>query len=108
MRFSVGKDTGGHDTWWLYGANNELVAWAGESFASAFNAQRAAKSFKAGAKSARYDIYLDDAGAYRWRAWRSSDKVASSGQSFSSRAAAQIAADNVRDNAGGASGLPEA
>jgi uncharacterized protein YegP (UPF0339 family) len=108
MRFSVGKDSGGKDTWWLYGANNKLVAWAGESFASAFNAQRAAKSFRTGAKTARYEIYLDGSGAYRWRAWRSSDKVASSGESFSSRAAAQMAADNVRDNAGGASGPPEA
>lgn len=105
MRFNVGKDTGGHDTWWLYGGNNKLVAWAGESFSSASNAQRAANSFKTGAKTARYEIYLDGAGTYRWRAWRSSDKVASSGESFSSRTAAQIAADNVRDNAGGASGL---
>jgi len=50
-------------------------------------------------------VYVDFAGQYRWRAWGSSDKVAASGEAFSSRWAAQAAADNVRDNTGGASGL---
>ena len=105
MQFVVGNDQGGNPTWWLYAANNKLVAWAGESFASTYNASRAAASFKAGAKTARYEVYLDAGNAYRWRAWRGSDKVAASGESFSSRWAAQAAADNVRDNAGGATGL---
>ncbi|CUR54613.1 conserved hypothetical protein [metagenome] len=105
MRFTVSNDNSGKPTWWLYGANNKLVAWAGESFASPHNAHRAAASFKAGAKTARYEVYLDGGNAYRWRAWRSSDKVAASGESFSNRGAAQAAADNVRDNAGGAAGL---
>lgn len=105
MRFVVGNDQGGKASWWLYAANNKLVAWAGESFASQHNAQRAAGAFKAGAKTARYEVYQDLGGAYRWRAWRSSDRVAASGEAFSSRSAAQAAADNVRDNSGGASGL---
>ena len=108
MRFHVGDNQGGKPTWWLYGGNNELVAWAGETFASRYNAERAASAFKAGAKTARYDIYLDASGAYRWRAWRSSDKVAASGESFSSKWSAQTAADNVRDNAGHAGGLAAA
>jgi uncharacterized protein YegP (UPF0339 family) len=61
--------------------------------------------FKAGASSARYDTYQDSAGSWRWRAWRGSDKVAASGEAFSSKWSAQSAADNVRSNAGGASGL---
>lgn len=108
MRFHVGDNTGGKPSWWLYGGNNELVAWAGETFASRYNAQRAANAFKAGAKTATYEVYLDGSGAYRWRAWRSSDKVASSGESFSSKWAAQVAANNVRDNAGNAGGLAAA
>lgn len=100
MRFSIETDAGGRPTWKLYAANNRLVAWAGESFASPSNAHRAAAAFKADAKSARYEVYLDNGGNYRWRAWRSSDKVASSGEAFSSWPAAQSAADNVRDNAG--------
>jgi uncharacterized protein YegP (UPF0339 family) len=108
MRFRVANDKGGRPTWWLYGGNNELVAWAGETFASQSNAHRAAAAFKAGAKTARYEVYLDGAGRYRWRAWRSSDKVAASGESFSSKSAAQTAADNVRDNAGNAGGLAAA
>jgi len=105
MRFQVGNGRGGRPTWWLYGGNNELVAWAGETFASLSNAQRAAAAFKAGAKTARYEVYADLSGSYRWRAWRSTDKVAASGESFSSRWSAQAAAENVRDNAGNATGL---
>jgi uncharacterized protein YegP (UPF0339 family) len=99
-RFDVGNNKAGDPSWWLYAGNNEMVAWAGESFASLYNAQRAAAAFKAGAKTARYDIYQDSGGSWRWRAWRSSDKVAASGESFSSKYAAEQAAQRVRDNAG--------
>lgn len=104
MRFLVTNNTGGKPSWWLYGANNELVAWAGESFHSLSNATRAATSFKAGASTAHYDVYADAAGKYRWRAWRGSDKVASSGEEFASKASAERAAETVRQNAGGATG----
>ena len=67
-RFQVDNNQAGAATWWLYGGNNEMVAWAGESFASLFNARRAASAFKAGANIARYDIYLDASGAWRRRA----------------------------------------
>jgi len=107
-RFRIANDRAGKPSWWLYAANNEMVAWAGETFASPHNAQRAAAAFKVGATSARYDIYQDAGGSWRWRAWRGSDKVASSGESFSSRYAAEQAAYNVRDNAGSAGGLAAA
>jgi len=102
--FSVGNNTAGNPSWWLYGENHKEVAWAGETFASTFNAKRAAEAFKAGAKTAHYEVYKDSGGNWRWRAWRSSDKVASSGESFSSEYAADRAAQNVRDNAGKATG----
>lgn len=104
-RFHLGNNQAGQPSWWLYAANNEMVAWAGETFASRHNAERAAAAFKAGAKTARYDIYQDAGGAWRWRAWRGSDKVASSGESFSGRYAAEQAAARVRDNAGSAGGM---
>lgn len=104
MRFSVGNNKGGKPSWWLYGNNDEMVAWAGETFASMPNATRAAQAFKTGAKTARYEVYLDSGSSWRWRAWRSSDKVAASGESFVSRQSAERAAYNVRDNAGGANG----
>lgn len=107
-RFHVDYDRAGAATWWLYAENNEMVAWAGESFASLSNARRAASAFKAGARSARYDVYRDAEGSWRWRAWRGSDKVASSGESFSSEYVAQRAAANVRDNAWRAAGLEAA
>lgn len=81
-----------------------MVAWAGEAFSVLSNATRAASAFKAGAAAARYDIYLDVGGKWRWRAWRSSDKVAASGESFDSQWNAKRAAENVRDHAGDAVG----
>ena len=104
MYFTVASTQGGKPSWWLYSSNGKMVAWAGETFDSASNATRAANDFKIGASTARYDIYQDTGGQWRWRAWRSSDKVASSGESFDSRANAERAAANVRDNAGSATG----
>lgn len=104
MRFSVGQTQGGAHSWWLYGDNNRMVAWAGETFDSESTARRAASDFKAGASTARYEVYEDKGSEWRWRAWRSSDKVASSGESFDSKSNAARAAENVRDDAGGASG----
>ncbi len=104
LRFKVGENTSGNPSWWLYGANNEKVAWAGEIFASLSNAKRAAEAFKAGAATARFEVYEDASASWRWRAWRSSDKVAASGESFASKYNAERAATNVQTNAGGASG----
>lgn len=104
MYFLIKNDRGGHPIWELYSGNHEMVAWSGESFASTYNAKRAAESFKAGASTARFDVYLDTGGRWRWRAWRSSDKVAASGQHFASKYDAERAAKNVQSNAGGATG----
>jgi uncharacterized protein YegP (UPF0339 family) len=104
MRFTVSNDASGQPTWRLYGGNEEMVAWAGESFASTSNATRAAEAFKAGAATARFEVYADAGQNWRWRAWRSSDKVAASGESFDSRSNAQRAADNVQANAASATG----
>lgn len=101
-RFSVGNNKAGKPSWWIYAGNNEMVAWAGETFASVSNANRAAAAFKAGARSATYDVYLDVGTKWRWRAVRGGNNVAASGESFASRANAQRAADTVRDNAGAA------
>ena len=105
MYFSAGETkSSGKYSWWLYGDNHEMVAWAGETFPSHYNAKRAAESFKAGASAARFEVYLDNGGEYRWRASRSSDLVAASGESFDSRYNAERAAENVRINAGRATG----
>ena len=103
-KFVSGANQAGSSTWWLYGANGELTAWSGETFASASNATRAAQAFKAGSATARYEVYQDSANEWRWRAWRSSDKVAASGESFASQYNAQRAAEAVRGNAPYATG----
>lgn len=99
MRFYVGNNTSGDPSWWLFGANDEMAAWAGETFASESNARRAALAFKAGAATASYEVYADTGGRWRWRARRASDKAAASGESFDSKSNAERAAVNVRDNA---------
>lgn len=104
MRFEVLNDTAGKPYWRLKSANGQLVAWSGEMFSSQYAAKQAGQAFKVGAKTARYEAYLDNAGKWRWRAWRSSDKVAASGESFYGKAEAERAYANVRDNAGGATG----
>lgn len=100
LRFVVGLDSGDNWSWWLYGENTQLLAWAGESFSSSSNARRAMTAFKVGASTARYEVYLDLANEWRWRAWRSSDKVAASGRTFDSYIAAHSASVVVRDYAG--------
>jgi uncharacterized protein YegP (UPF0339 family) len=104
MYFTVGNTKGGEPSWWLYGDNHEMVAWAGETFDSQSGARRACEGFKAGAATARYEAYVDGGGDWRWRASRSSDKVAASGESFDGRYEAERAGQNVRRNAGDASG----
>ena len=49
----------------------------------------------------RFEIYPDASGSYRWRLIASNGQtVASSGESFASKANARRAAENVKDNAG--------
>jgi len=104
MHFKVFKDQGGKPSWRLYSSNGQLVAWAGESFASTYNAKRSAQAFKVGAETARFEVYEDAGSKWRWRASRSSSKVAASGESFDSKSNAERAAMNVQQNAGSADG----
>ena len=49
----------------------------------------------------KFEIYADAGGNYRWRLVASNGQtVASSGESFASKANARRAAENVKDNAG--------
>ena len=104
MEFTVDEKTPGSPTWRLFSGNGQLVAWAGEAFASKSNAKRSAEAFKNGAATAVFEAYEDAGGHYRWRASRGHEKVAASGESFSSKASAERAMQNVRDNAGSATG----
>ncbi len=52
----------------------------------------------------KFQIYRDAGGSYRWRLIAANGQnIASLGESFASKANAQRAAENVRDNAGKAS-----
>jgi hypothetical protein len=49
----------------------------------------------------KFEIYADASGSYRWRLVASNGQtVASSGESFASKANATRAAENVKENAG--------
>ena len=91
--------------WRMKASNGQTVASSGEAFSSHGNAERAAKSFVKGAANAELQVYADRGGKYRWRAKSSNGQtVASSGESFASKASAQRAARNVQAKAGAASG----
>lgn len=105
MRFEVYADSGGNYRWRLIASNGQKVATSGESFSSESNAKAGATNFKSKAKQWSYEVYADTGGNYRWRVKSSNGQtVASSGESFASQSNAQRAADNVRDNAGSATG----
>jgi uncharacterized protein YegP (UPF0339 family) len=103
MRFEVYPDTGGSYRWRLWSGSNR-VAVSGESFASKYNAERAATGFKTGANGSAYEAF---GGGTKWY-WHAKagngEKVASGGESFGSESNAKRAAANVRDNAGSATG----
>ena len=106
MYFRVANDRAEHPTWWLYGSDDQMVAWAGEEsrFDSLEKARLAAQTFKTSAATARYEVYQDGSRLWRWRAWRSSDELAASGESFYSQLTARRSAASVRDHASGAKG----
>lgn len=102
MRFEVYADTTGQYRWRLWSGSNKVAA-SGQNFASKYNAERAATSFKGSARTAHYSVFGGGEKWY-WNATVSSDKVASGGESFTSKAGAERSAANVRDNAGSATG----
>ena len=56
----------------------------------------------------KFVIYEDSGGSYRWRLVAANGQtVATSGESFSSKANARRAAENVRDGAGAAQVVEE-
>ncbi len=103
MRFEVYADTADKYRWRLWSGSNK-VAVSGESFASKYNAERGATSFKSNAKTGCNYSAFGSGTAWYWHATRSSDTVASGGESFVSKTNAERAYENVRDNAGSATG----
>lgn len=96
MRFKTGEVTE-RPTWWLYGTDNALVAWAGETFERPEQADHAAEAFRYSAGRAKFELFQDRQQRWRWRAVVSDVKVASSSDVFPSEIAARRAANIVRD-----------
>lgn len=99
MKFKTGDVASGRPSWWLYDADNQVIAWAGDMFASLIEAQVAVDDFRFGASRARFELYLDRTGQWRWRALADGQKVASSTMTYPSEIAARRAANLVKTTA---------
>ena len=106
MEFKTGDVIADRPSWWLYDDRHELIAWAGEMFASLTDADAAAAHFAYGASRARFELYQDRTGAWRWRAHLGDTLVASGSEGFHSEIAARRAANTVRDNVARATPAP--
>lgn len=104
MKFEVYSDGSGKYRWRLWSGSNKVAA-SGESFASKYNAERAADGFKSSAETDDYEAFGSGTTWY-WHATAPSNgkTVATAGESFVSKANVERAAENVSDNAGGATG----
>ena len=96
MRFKTGDVVIDRPSWWLYDADNQVVAWAGDMFASLAEAQTAAEFFQFGASRLRFEHYLDRTGQWRWRALDGDCKIASSTMTYPTELAARRAAHLVK------------
>lgn len=104
LGFSIMNTIAGRPAWWLHAPDGRLVAWSGAPLADVEEAAGAAEVFKARAEGARFEVYVDHGGSFRWRAWSRAARVAESGESFVGRAEAQRAAEDVRLCAGRSEG----
>lgn len=68
LKFLVEPDLNGSPFWWLYSTDGEMLAWAGQHFASLEYARKSALAFKSSATAAKYEIYPHADGGWRWRA----------------------------------------
>lgn len=104
LRFTTVPMQNGQFTWRLHTSNNELLARAGVGLDTFAAARRAAAAFKARSQDVVFEIYLNDSGEWRWRAWHSNTIVARSCEAFATRSTAERSCANVRVNAATADG----
>lgn len=105
MRFKTGDVIADRPSWWLYDADNQVIAWAGDMFSSLDEAEDAAEAFRCGAARARFELFQDRASHWRWRVMAGDRRIASSSDAYLNQLAARRAANNVRDHVAHASPL---
>jgi hypothetical protein len=104
--FRVALSQNGAPSWWLYGDNEELLAWAGRCYVSLEFAHREASAFQLAALRARYEIYPHPAGGWGWRAVQPIDYyMAYSARNFARQADARRAGRAAKKVASRAPGL---
>lgn len=104
LRFTSVPMQNGQFIWRLHTSENELLARSGQGFETLVSAQRAAAAFKARCPRARFEVYVNAVGEWRWRVYRTRIAVARSGSAFATRADAEHAVEEVQVNAVSASG----
>lgn len=106
MRFRIATGPDGAPSWWLYGTNDELLAWAGRQYVSLEFAHKEASAFQLAALRVRYEIYPHPAGGWAWRAVQPVDNyMAYSGGSFTRQGEARKAARHVKKGVHRSTGL---
>ncbi|MGO4235797.1 hypothetical protein [Pseudarthrobacter sp. YAF2] len=106
MIFHVAMSPDGQPSWWLYGANDELEAWAGRYYASLEFAHKEASAFRASASSVGYEIFPHPDGGWGWRAVQPVNYcMVYSARGFPSAREARRVARTVRKAAPRAGGL---
>jgi uncharacterized protein YegP (UPF0339 family) len=109
--FDVYEGNAGEYRWRLRAENGEIVADSGEGYSSRSNAENSvdrvreylpdADALDVG--GAAFEVYEDAGGEWRWRLrHRNGNIVATGGEGYSSRTAAQDGVDSVKRNAPGA------
>ena len=92
--FEVFEDAAGEYRWRLVHQNGRILGDSGEGYASRSNARRSIETVENTVEKAevdaesgaRFEVYEDNAGEYRWRLVSSNDEiVADGGEGFSSR-----------------------
>jgi hypothetical protein len=105
MKFVIETNLASKPAWWLLDDDDRVLAWAGRTFVSLAYADQAAHDFRVNADDPDYRVQAGAGDRWRWTAWRSEGvRVAASGYSFTSEAAARDAARLVKRHAGTAIG----
>ncbi|MBM7518260.1 hypothetical protein [Nocardioides nitrophenolicus] len=101
MRFVVESVVAGHPAWWLIDNDGLVLAWSGTTYASLAIADHAAHRFRVDPEGREYRTEVRGDDSWRWTAWNpAGERVAVSGDYFTTSVEASDAADRMSALAG--------
>jgi hypothetical protein len=100
MKFVIEMNLLNRPAWWLVDDDDQVLAWAGRTFATLGHADQAAHDFRVNPDDPDYRVHTATGGRWRWTARRPEGaRVAASVDLFASEAAASTAARHVQQQA---------